>query len=202
MPLRAVLFDMDGVLVRTEAVWRRLVGESGRRFRGREITPAEFAPTFGQGTVADIAVFGLSCTPAQLDAFYRDNFARHAAETWVDPEAAPVLADLRARALKTALVTNTAHALAREILAASGLLGALDVLACSDLVPRPKPAPDLVRFALEALGVPAEDALLVGDSRYDREAAAAAGVRFVGFGLDGDSRVDSLRELARITLET
>jgi HAD superfamily hydrolase (TIGR01509 family) len=199
MTLRAVLFDMDGVLVRTEEVWRRVVGEAGKHFRGREITPEEFAPTFGQGTIADIRVFGLACTPAELDGFYRDHFADHADHTWVDPEAAPVLAALRARGLKTALVTNTAHALARRILAASGLLESLDALACSDLVPRPKPAPDSVRFALETLGIPAGDALMVGDSRYDREAAAAAGVRFAGFGIDGDLRVESLPALlARI----
>jgi phosphoglycolate phosphatase/AHBA synthesis associated protein len=34
--------------------------------------------------------------------------------------------------------------------------------------------------------------VVVGDSRYDREAARAAGVRFVGFRTDGDERLERL----------
>ncbi|MBL8939307.1 MAG: haloacid dehalogenase, partial [Archangium sp.] len=62
--MRAVLFDMDGVLVRSEEVWFRVVEAAGVRFRNRAITREEFFPTFGQGTAADIPVFGLSCTVA------------------------------------------------------------------------------------------------------------------------------------------
>ena len=57
---RAILFDMDGVLVRSFEVWFRVVEEAGRRFRGRAITRGEFTPTFGQGTADDVPVFGLS----------------------------------------------------------------------------------------------------------------------------------------------
>lgn len=55
--LRAVLFDMD----------------------------EEFQPTFGQGTEADVRVFGLRCTPAELDRFYMEHFPRyaeHACASW------------------------------------------------------------------------------------------------------------------------
>ena len=37
---------------------------------------------------------------------------------------------------------------------------------------------------------------MVGDSRFDREAAAAAGIHFVGLGIDGDRRIERLFELA------
>ena len=45
---------------------------------------------------------------------------------------------------------------------------------------RPKPAPDQLLAGLEALGVEAGEAIMVGDSPWDSEAAAAAGTRFVG----------------------
>jgi phosphoglycolate phosphatase/AHBA synthesis associated protein len=40
---------------------------------------------------------------------------------------------------------------------------------------------------------------MVGDSRFDRGAAQAAGVHFVGLGLDGDARIEHLRELLPLT---
>ena len=43
-----------------------------------------------------------------------------------------------------------------------------------------KPAPHQVQAALEALGVAASDAVMIGDSSWDEGAAHAAGVRFVG----------------------
>jgi HAD superfamily hydrolase (TIGR01549 family) len=190
-----VLFDLDGVLVRSEEPWFRTVEESGRRFRGRPVTREEFAPTFGQGTRADIEVFGLRCSVEELDRFYVEVFPRFASETWVDPEAAPLLDALGERGLKRAVVTNTVTPLARIVLESASLLSRLEVVACASEVAHPKPEPDLVIEALRRLGVGAGEAWMVGDSRYDREAARAAGVHFVGLGIDGDARIDALGQL-------
>ena len=62
-------------------------------------------------------------------------------------------------------------------------------------VPRAKPAPDLVLRACERLGVAPGEAILVGDTRFDREAAAAAGVRFVGLRLEGDVKLERLSDV-------
>src|SRR5687767_3280690 len=72
--VKAVLFDLDGVLVKSEEAWFRTVEESGRRFRGRPVSREEFDPTFGQGTAADVEVFGLRCSTSELDAFYVEQF--------------------------------------------------------------------------------------------------------------------------------
>ena len=192
---RAILFDMDGVLVRSEEIWFRVVEEAGRRFRGSPVTREEFAPTFGQGTRADIEVFGLSCTPEELDRFYLEYFRRNVDAIWVNPDAAPLLETLRARGIRVGVVTNTVTDLAEEILRVAKLRHLVDALSCADMVSNPKPAPDLVLHGLAALDVSADEAWVVGDSRFDREAARAAGVWFVGFGIDGDARVDALSAL-------
>ncbi|HYO52289.1 HAD-IA family hydrolase [Archangium sp.] len=199
MPPSAVLFDMDGVLVRSEEAWLRVLEDAGRRFRGSPVTREEFAPTFGQGTAEDVHVFGLRCTPAELDAFYVEHLPAYAGEVWVNPDAHALLEALAARGVRRAVVTNSVSALARALLGAARLLDFFEVLACSDLVAHAKPAPDLVLYALGRLGVAPEAALMVGDSRFDRGAAQAAGVRFVGLGLDGDVRIERLGELLRLT---
>jgi phosphoglycolate phosphatase/AHBA synthesis associated protein len=197
----AVLFDMDGVLVRSEEAWLRVLEDAGRRFRGSPVTREEFAPTFGQGTAADVSVFGLRCTPAELDAFYVEHLPRYAGEVWVNPDARELLETLAARGLRRAVVTNSVSPLARALLGAAHLLEFFEVLACADLVANSKPAPDLVLYALGRLGVAPGSAVMVGDSRFDRGAAQAAGVRFVGLGLDGDARIERLGELLRFTAD-
>ncbi len=52
-----------------------------------------------------------------------------------------------------------------------------DVVLAGDVVPRKKPAPDIYELALERLGVPPSDALVIEDSRNGLEAAAGAGLR-------------------------
>ena len=199
--LDAVLFDLDGVLVRSEEVWFHTVEEAGRVFRGRKVTREEFAPTFGQGTRADVEHFQLGCTPDELNRFYLEVFPRFASETWVNPEAGPVLDQLRALGLKRAVVTNTVSPLAFSVLRSAGLFDLLDWVACADHVLHAKPAPDLVLHAVQKLAVEPRRAWMVGDSRFDREAARAAGVRFVGFGIDGESRIERLDELIALVEE-
>lgn len=64
-------------------------------------------------------------------------------------------------------------------------------------VPRPKPAPDLLLACLERTGVAATAAVFVGDTLVDRDAAAAAGVAYVGIGpvSGGDVVIEELRAL-------
>jgi len=190
-----VLFDLDGVLLRSEEVWFRLVEEAGRRFRGTPITRQEFGPTFGQGTEADVKGFRLSCTPAQLDRYYAENFQRYAGDVWVDPEARPTLEALAKRKVRRAVVTNTTTSLAGSLLARAELLDLVEMVACADQVARAKPEPDVLIHALKGLNLQPADAWMVGDSRFDRMAAEAAGVRYVGLRMEGSARIETLSQV-------
>src|SRR4051812_16103613 len=142
MSPRAVLFDMDGVLVKSEEVWFKVCEAAGVKFRGRALTREEFFPTFGQGTAADIPVFGFDCTVAELDAFYVTEFVRHLDAMWVNPEARPLLDTLAQKGVKLALVTNTVSPLAVQILARAKLDGLFASLATADRVTHAKPSPE------------------------------------------------------------
>ena len=52
----------------------------------------------------------------------------------------------------------------------------LDVVLGPEDVPRPKPAPDMLRLALARLKLPAEEVLYIGDMVVDIQTARAAGV--------------------------
>lgn len=192
--IRAVLFDMDGVLVHSRPVWRALIRGLCRDLGYPEVSDADFATMWGQGVQADVARVFVRHTVAEIAALYDARFLDHVADLQVDPAGPEVFAALRARGLRIAVVTNTPRPLADAILEVAGL--SPDALVGGTDAPRAKPAPDLVRLACARLGVAPDAAVMVGDSRYDREAAEAAGVPFCGFGgIAGRWSVGSLGEV-------
>jgi len=56
----------------------------------------------------------------------------------------------------------------------------------------------MVLEACRRLSVAPAQAVVIGDSRYDRDAAAGAKVRFVGLRMDGDARLEDLAALPEL----
>jgi phosphoglycolate phosphatase/AHBA synthesis associated protein len=189
----AWLWDLDGVLIDSYEVWFHLLNQTARAFGTPEISRAVMKECWGQGIEADVSRFFPHKTVPEVEAYYHAHFMDHASHLRVDPDARTVTEALRARGRRQALITNTPSPLARQILDAAGI--ALDEVVGGTDVPRAKPAPDMVLEACRRLAVPPADALVVGDSRYDRDAARAAGVHFIGLRMDGDARVERLGEL-------
>jgi len=98
-------------------------------------------------------------------------------DTWVPyDDTLPVLAALRARGLKLGLVSN-AGVDVRQVVVRAGMAPLLDAVVISHEIGAVKPHPPIFERALAALGVPAERALMVGDSPRDDVGAAFLGVR-------------------------
>ncbi len=83
------------------------------------------------------------------------------------------------RGLRVVLATSGAPEDVEDFLGTLDVRDALHAVVNSGDVERSKPAPDIVQAALEAAGVPAERAVMVGDTVYDVRAARAAGVACV-----------------------
>jgi putative hydrolase of the HAD superfamily len=123
-----------------------------------------------------------------------DHFAR--AEAWeVAPGARALLTDLRRRGCKLAVISNWDQRLPL-LLDRLGLAELFDSFAISAIVGVEKPHPRIFEAALAALGVPAEQALHVGDSRRDDfEGAQSAGMQALLLSPAGDGDLTSLAEL-------
>jgi HAD superfamily hydrolase (TIGR01509 family) len=191
--VRAVLFDLDGVLVESYEVWFHLVNAAARDLAYPAITRETFAARWGQGIEADVASFYPGHTIEEIERYYETHFLEHGRHLEVNPVARRVLDELRSRGVGTGLITNTPAGIAQGILEEAGLL--LDVVVGGTDVARPKPAPDMVLRACEALSVDPSEAVVLGDTRFDLEAATAAGVRAVGLQIDGDARIEQLEEI-------
>jgi HAD superfamily hydrolase (TIGR01493 family) len=92
------------------------------------------------------------------------------------PDAAPTLRELRGRGIRTAILSNMGLDL-HPVLARQGLAPFLDAVVLSWECGAVKPTPEAFRAALDALGLGAAQALMVGDNAIDDAGAAAVGIR-------------------------
>jgi HAD superfamily hydrolase (TIGR01549 family) len=88
-----------------------------------------------------------------------------------------LLAELKRRGLIVVLASSSNQDDLDHFLATLEARGVVDGWTTSDDVERTKPEPDVIHAALEKAGT--EDAVMVGDSRWDIEAAANAGLETV-----------------------
>lgn len=199
--LRAVLFDLDGVLVDSYEAWFQVVCSAARHFCKPDIARDRFQECWGQGLDADMREFFPGCDARDVQMFYEEHLLDFGDDIRVDQDAAATLERLRDAEVHRGIVTNTPTALARDILAWAGLIGFVDVTVGASPEISPKPAPDVILNACRELGVQPAQALVVGDSSFDERAAQAASVRFVGFGTGKSDGVTSLPDVARLVLE-
>jgi len=98
-------------------------------------------------------------------------------ETWVPyDDTLPTLRALKARGLGLALISNVGIDV-RGVLDRGGMGGLFDAVILSFEVGAVKPERSIFQRALDALGVPAERALMVGDNAHDDAGAARLGIR-------------------------
>lgn len=195
MELRAVLFDMDGVLVFSEDAWFAVYNRMLVQFGRAPVPRAEFDAIYGSGATADRDAYLPDRTVEEIEAAYASLFEEHLDQVRPNVEAKGVLVELRRRGIRIAVATNTTAPLARRILDLQGLLPLVDATASANEAGAGKPDPAVVRLAAERVGTPLSQCLFVGDSRFDAQAAAAAPVRFVGLGHGDGERIERLGEI-------
>ena len=196
MDLRAVLFDLDGVLVDSFEANLALMNAAALALGFPPIGRDDLRQAWGQSVRDDVARFFPGASVEAVRDFYNERYADFAHLVEVRPGAHDVIDALDERGVLSAVVTNSQAASTRALLEAKGLIP--HALVAEDDVPRPKPAPDMLFRACEVLGVPPWEALVVGDSPYDREAAAAAGSLFAGLGITGAFTIAGLAEVVAI----
>jgi len=185
IPLKAILFDLDGTLVDSardlQEALNALLAEEGLRPVGLDDVKAMVGDGAAKLVERAFAAAGgdLARLPELVRRFldhYRTEATRH---TGVYPGVPETLAGLRRRGLELAVVTNKPEAATLDILEALGLRGFFGAVVGGDTLPERKPHPRPVLAALERLAVSPDAALMVGDNDHDVQAAHAAGVRAV-----------------------
>lgn len=177
-PASVVLLDLDGTLIDTRRLYIECYRQAVLPFVGRELTPEEIYALRPRSEFRFLRdVVGETRFEECLADFHRVYGRLHTEHFEGVFDGVPeMLATIRRRALPLGIVTGKSRR-SWEITLEHAPLGDFDVLVFDDDVAEPKPDPQGIRIALETLGARPEDAIYLGDTATDMEAAAAAGVR-------------------------
>ncbi len=194
MPVKLIIFDLDGTLVDTSVDITNTLNHAIRPYSPLEVSVEETVALVGEGVSALVGKLmkerGLDFDPPTLIRRFLDYYRAHMLDHSAPyPGAEKTLAALSRQ--KKAVVSNKLEALSIQLLKALGLLEYFDYVAGGDTSPQKKPSPVPIFDVLSRFGTLPEDALFVGDSIYDMTASRAAGVKNVaalyGYGSPGFS---------------
>lgn len=199
----AVLFDIDGTLIDSNYLhvhaWLRafdaegLPADAWRIHRCTGMDGTTLVRTLTEDAGQDV----LDRLKARHSEFYQESATLLA----LLPGARDLLRWVAAHGLQVVLATSAPEdelAMLREVLDCDEVISAVT---SSEDVDTAKPRPDIVQVALDRAGVSTQDAVLLGDSVWDCEAAKRAGVPSIAVQSGGVSRAELLEAGASAVFE-
>jgi len=176
--IRAVVFDLDGVIIDTEAVWEAVRRAYAER-HGREFLPDSQQQMMGMSTAEwsrhlseDV---GVGLPVEQVAAEVLGEMAERYRESLPLIGGSVEAVRRVAARFPVALASSSARILIDQVLATAGLAGEFQVTLSTEEVPRGKPFPDVDLAAADKLGLAPAVCAAVEDSSNGLRAAAAAG---------------------------
>ncbi len=184
--MKAVIFDMDGVLVDSQPYHYRADVESMARYG--ILKDEKFYEAFAGTVTSDRMrtlknMFGLEASVEEMTELREQMILDIIADEDIKavrgiPE---LLRNIKAMGLKTAVASSSSYDLIELVLKKTGIAEYFDLLTSGIDVKRGKPAPDVFLLAAERLGVEPEECLVVEDSENGVKAAKAAGMKALGY---------------------
>lgn len=211
--LKAVLFDMDGVLVDSEEVYARIEVDIAKEL-GFELTPQEQSKYTGMGSVEmwlDLKnKYGYSHDPSVLadkEVQKMADFCRAGAICSIQ-ESVDFLKCCADDGVKIAVATSSIKELAEGVVSQIGIESYVDAISTSCMAGKSKPEPDIFLLAASMLGAAPEECVVIEDAMNGVKAAKAAGMKSIGLRYEerpqdlslADMIVDSCSELSVETL--
>ncbi|MEU6218679.1 HAD family hydrolase [Streptomyces sp. NPDC047022] len=190
---RAAVFDVDGTLVDTNhlhvVTWWEAFRQAGHRVPTHAIHRA-----IGLGS-GDLVAHLLGDDRAReevedLETAHKVLYAEYFDRLSALPDAGRLLRRLAGDGWAVVLATSAGGQELSALRRAMDADDAIAATASADDVEEGKPAPEPVEHALELVGIPAEQAVFVGDTVWDMRAGSRAGVRCVALLCGGIPRGD------------
>jgi HAD superfamily hydrolase (TIGR01509 family) len=184
MAIRAVVFDLDGLMFDTEALFFRACSEV-LASRGKQFTAGMMRSLIGRRAV-EVAgwlktLAGVDEPPEVILAEVKERFAAEVdSAVHPTPGLITLLDQLGRRGLPAAVATSSGRLYAERLLTRHGLADRFAFVLASEDVTQGKPDPQIYRLAVDRFGVPAEALLVLEDSPAGVAAGRGAGAVVVG----------------------
>lgn len=207
--VRAVVFDLDGVLLDTEAINVQSAFDAFAAL-GYPLADEDAASIVGRHPDDYVSeLMDRRSMPGSAMAALRDDQTLRYGRLWrerarLTPGAREALTSVREHGLAVGLATSSSRAGVEQALDRFALRAAFDLTLTKDDVAARKPNPEVYVTAAQRLGVPAAAMLVVEDSAPGVQAAKAAGARCIAIRSPytaasmlaaADTMIESLEEL-------
>ncbi|MDR2141326.1 MAG: HAD family hydrolase [Deltaproteobacteria bacterium] len=195
--INTLIFDLDLTLIDSLAACVQGANLLARRFGLPEVTAAQALKAISLPTEDFWRTLWGQSQKEWMDCFTREIIPSLTQEVTIYPGVEEFLVAARERGYLLAVGTNRANPWFD--LAVLGLAKYFDTAVGVTDVPRPKPDPDILLTALKQLGNGCDEAVYIGDSLVDIEAARAAGIKGLGLYQGGVSSEELLKAGAWMT---
>lgn len=182
MQIKAVLFDIDGTLVDSNELhvtaWERVFREAGHSFERAELH--KHIGKGGDNYVPALLPDADEEEQERLKGAHRELFTGALIrEVKAFPGARELLLRVRDSGRKVVLASSASGEELKHHLGTIGAAGVVDACTSADDVEHSKPCPDVFQAAVTKAGVKPSEALVIGDTPFDLEAATRSGVAIV-----------------------
>lgn len=186
-----VAFDFDGTLVDTKGLildsWQHLFN----LYTGGPGDEQEIYDTYGETLAYTINKFFPDADQVEALRKYRSYQNEHyKGAIKVFPGMLDVIKQIREMGLSTSIVTSRTRLTTREYMETLGIRELFDVVVTCNDVKEHKPDPHSLLKALDAVGVEPQDAIMLGDTKFDMGCAKNAGVTSVLVGWSDADRTE------------
>lgn len=212
--IKAVLFDLDGVLIDSERLSQRIYEEFIQE-HDYDIPPERFYLLIGSHKAWDpfkrvIEGYDIGLTPEEFEkeivAYRKRKIAAYDISTLAFKDAKDTLVYLKDENIKIAVASSSSIDYVKEMLVANGLDPYFDLMTTGDDFKRPKPEPDIYLYCKDKLGVDIDECLVIEDSPLGIAAGKNAKMKVIAkrdhtFGFDqskADLFIDELSEITRM----
>lgn len=178
--LELVVFDVDGLMIDTESVWKNAFDKAGDKYG---------IPNLGDTLFPSLIGKRLEDEQELLDRLLPSDIQNQLINEWrqiglgslerevpVKPGLYEMLDFLEQHHIKMAVATTTRRELTEQRLKKIGVYNRFDDVLCGDEVTKRKPDPEIYLSVLHKMNTKAENAIVLEDSSVGVEAAYRAGI--------------------------
>lgn len=195
---QAVIFDLDGTLLDSNDLHVAAWDEAFRHF-GKHFPMEELRKQIGKGSDQYLPEF---LSPDELSKLgkpideYRSALFRKKYLPLVKPfpKVRELFERIRADGKRIALATSSHEEDVKTYTELAGIDGLFDSQVTADEAGESKPAPDVFQKALDKLKLSGDQAIAVGDTRFDVEAAKKIGLQTIGLLCGRAADAETLRK--------
>lgn len=210
--IKAVIFDMDGVIIDSELVYLEQMWEFGKT-RNPQMKLEELYPMVGASKADAWSVLARAMGQGQTWEEARADLKAHV-DLYRDVdyrkifrlEIRQILAELKKKGYKLAVASSTQLPLVERVMRENGIIEQFEILVSGNQFEKSKPDPEIYLYTAAKLGVKPEECLAVEDSTFGVLAGHRAGMTVAALKDDrfqfdqspADYRMDRLTEVLEI----